>query len=83
MAPSMGGSRLSPTSRCYATRRRGCAKSENRLRAITDNLPIAIALYDRADRVQFANQEYRELAAKSDRPPNGAASADYQYKEAL
>ena len=59
----------------------GLRESENRLRAITDNLPIAIALYDRADRVQFANQEYRELAAKSDRPPNGAASADYQYKE--
>ena len=47
----------------------GLRESENRLRAITDNLPIAIALYDRADRVLSANQEYRELAAKSDRPP--------------
>src|SRR5262249_44373509 len=58
----------------------GLRESENRLMALTDNLPIAIALYDRADRVQFANQEYRRLAAKDDRPPNGAPSADYQYK---
>jgi PAS domain S-box-containing protein len=56
-------------------------ESENRLRAITDNLPIAIALYDSADRVEFANPEYRKLAATRDRPPNGAASADYQYKK--
>src|SRR5262249_12993033 len=56
-------------------------ESENRLRAITENLPIAIALYDRADRVQFANPEYIKLAAKSDRPPNGVASAEYQYKK--
>jgi PAS domain S-box-containing protein len=55
-------------------------ESENRLRAITDNLPIAIALYDRADRLEFANQEYRRLAAKSERAPTGAAAADYQYK---
>jgi two-component system, NarL family, sensor histidine kinase UhpB len=56
-------------------------ESENRLRAITDNLPIAIALYDRADRVVFANQEYRKLAAKTDRTPDGVASADYQYEK--
>jgi PAS domain S-box-containing protein len=59
----------------------GLQESENRLRAITDNLPIAIALYDSADRVVFANQEYRRLAARTDRAPNGAASADYQYKK--
>jgi PAS domain S-box-containing protein len=59
----------------------GQRESENRLRAITDNLPIAIALYDRADHVVFANQEYRRLAAKNDHAPNGAASADYQYKK--
>ena len=58
----------------------GLRESENRLRAITDNLPIAIALYDHTDRVEFANREYRRLASRSDRPPNGAASADYQYK---
>ena len=54
-------------------------ESENRLRAITDNLPIAIALYDCADRLEFANQEYRRLAAKSEHAPDGAAAADYQY----
>jgi PAS domain S-box-containing protein len=42
-------------------------ESENRLRAVTDNVPVAIALYDCADRIQFANREFRRLAAKGAR----------------
>jgi PAS domain S-box-containing protein len=51
-------------------------ESENRLRAITDNVPVAIALYDCADRVQFANREFRRLTAKSGRAPGDARTAD-------
>jgi PAS domain S-box-containing protein len=51
-------------------------ESENRLRAITDNVPVAIALYDCADRIQFANREFRRLAAKRGRAPDASAADD-------
>jgi PAS domain S-box-containing protein len=50
-------------------------ESENRLRAITDNVPVAIALYDCADRIQFANREFRRLTARSGRAPGDASTA--------
>jgi PAS domain S-box-containing protein len=52
-------------------------ESEHRLRAITDNIPITIALYDREDRVLFANRQYRRTVAKQDCEPNGAVASDY------
>jgi PAS domain S-box-containing protein len=52
-------------------------ESEHRLRAITDNIPVSIVLYDREDRVQFANRQYRLRVARADRDPNGAAVAEY------
>jgi PAS domain S-box-containing protein len=52
-------------------------ESEHRLRSITDNIPVSIVLYDREDRVQFANRQYRLRVAKVNRDPNGAAVAEY------
>jgi PAS domain S-box-containing protein len=52
-------------------------ESEHLLRAITDNIPATVALYDYEDRVLFANREYKLRVAKRDRDPNGAAAADY------
>jgi PAS domain S-box-containing protein len=52
-------------------------ESEHRLRAITDNIPVTIALYDHEDRILFANRQYRLTVAKVDREPNGARSVDY------
>jgi PAS domain S-box-containing protein len=52
-------------------------ESEHRLRSITDNIPVSIVLYDREDRVQFANRLYRQRVARSDHDPNGTAVAEY------
>ena len=52
-------------------------ESEHRLRAITDNIPVSIVLYDREERVQFANRQYRLRVAKHDQDPNGTAVAEY------
>jgi PAS domain S-box-containing protein len=52
-------------------------ESEHRLRAITDNIPVSIVLYDGEDRVQFANRLYRQRVARSDHDPNGTAVAEY------
>jgi len=52
-------------------------ESEHRLRTITDNLPITVALYDSAHRIQFANREYRRLAVNGEREPIGVPAAVY------
>jgi PAS domain S-box-containing protein len=52
-------------------------ESEHRLRGITDNIPVTIALYDHEDRVLFANREYRRTVAKRESEPDGAPTAEY------
>ena len=54
--------------------------TERRLHAIADHVPTGIVYYDREDRVQFANREFRRINGSSE-DPLGRPARDYLNPE--